>query len=102
MSKWTDPGKPWSTTDLPENRCPLCGYRVDAASAPGEASPNPGDSAVCMSCASVLVFDESLRLRKMSRDEFTGLHPESRKEISLIQRGIRMLDRRRLKGSYLR
>lgn len=94
---WTD-AKPWNSTDIPESRCPFCGYRSEAASAPGDKSPEPGHVAVCISCASVLVFNDDLLLRAMTQGEFADLHPDNRKEILLIQRGIRMLDRSRLKG----
>jgi len=99
MKAWTEP---WNTTDTPVSRCPFCGYRSEAASAPGDASPEPGHIAVCISCASVLMFDDSLQLRAMTQTEFADLHPDNRKEILLIQRGIRMLDRRRLKGHHFR
>ena len=99
---WTDPARPWNSTDIPESRCPFCGYRSETASAPGDKSPEPGHIAVCISCASVLVFNDDLRLRAMTQAEFADLHPDNRKEILLIQRGIRMLDRSKLKGSYLR
>jgi hypothetical protein len=98
MTNWTDP-KPWNSTDIPKNRCPFCGYLSEAASTPGDKSPEPGSIAVCMSCASVLVFDNDLLLRAMTQAEFADLHPDNRKEILLIQRGIRMLDRRKLKGN---
>jgi len=92
----------WTSTDIPKSRCPFCGYLSEEASAPGDASPKPGHVAVCISCASVLVFNDDLRLRAMTPTEFADLHPDSRDEISLIQRGIRMLDRRKLKGRHLR
>jgi len=98
MNEWTDP-QPWTTTGLPEDRCPMCDCRIEAASTPGKASPHPGDVSVCISCTSVLVFNDDLRLREMSRDEFANLHPENKSEILLVQRGIRMLDRRNLKGN---
>lgn len=98
MSDWTDPDKPWIDTLIPEDYCPFCGHKLDAASTPGGAIPNPDDISVCLSCASALRFDKSLRLRAMTQGEFADLHPDNRKEILLIQRGIRMLDRRRLKG----
>jgi len=94
---WTDPARPWNSTDIPKSRCPFCGYRSEAASTPGDKSPEPGHIAVCISCASVLMFNEDLRLRAMTQGEFADLHPDNRDEILLIQRGVRMLDRSKLK-----
>jgi hypothetical protein len=102
MTNWTDPSKPWITTPVPEDHCPFCGHKLDAASTPNGAIPNPGDVSICLSCASALVFDKNLRLQAMSQNEFADLHPDNQKEILLIQRGIRMLDRRNLKGHHLR
>jgi len=88
MSKWT-------STDLPSDNCPVCGYRVDAASTWQQASPSPGDLSVCIACASISRFDDRLRLRAMTQREIFDLHPDNRDELLLVQRGIRMLDRRR-------
>jgi hypothetical protein len=85
----------WTSTDLPPDHCPVCGYRIEAASAPQQASPSPGDLAVCMACASVSRFDNRLRLHEMTQRDIFDLHPDNRDEILLVQRGIRMLDRRR-------
>jgi len=92
----------WAETRLPADHCPLCGYKHDAASSPTGKTPSPGDLAVCMSCATALVFGEDLRLQAMTQDEFADLHPDERKEVLRFQRAIRMLDRRQLKGHHLR
>lgn len=95
MSEWTD-------TRLPADYCPLCGYKLDAASSPTKATPDPGDCSVCLSCASALVFGDNLRLRVMTTSEIADMHPDDRKKLREFQRAVRMLDRRKLKGNYLR
>ena len=92
----------WTSTDLSPDNCPVCGYRVEAASTPHQTTPSPGDITVCMACASVSRFDDDLRLRTMTQREIFDLHPDNQDEILLVQRGIRMLDRRKLKGYHLR
>ena len=85
----------WTSTGLPSDNCPVCGYRVEAASTPHRVAPFPGDLAVCIACASVSRFDDNLRLREMTQREIFDLHPANRDELLLVQRGIRMLDRRK-------
>ena len=84
-----------NSTDLPPDNCPVCGYRVEVASTPHRVAPSPGDLSVCIACASVARFDNSLRLREMTQREIFDLHPDNRDELLLVQRGIRMLDRRK-------
>lgn len=47
----------------PDNACPACGSRLDAATAVREdARPDPGDVSVCVYCAAILRFDRELYL----------------------------------------
>ncbi len=49
-------------TNTPLQRCPSCGYRMNAAThVRGEAVPRPGDLSLCWGCGTVLIFDEALR-----------------------------------------
>lgn len=55
----------FTTTRTPVNRCLVCGYEIDAAS-PTErpdATPKPGDIALCLKCAHVHIFADDLTLR---------------------------------------
>ena len=50
------------TFDTPLSLCPECGFRFDATSAmKGSVGPSPGDLSLCLSCGTLLLFDEQLR-----------------------------------------
>lgn len=59
--------------------CPECGAEVDAASeiGPDEATPEPGDLAVCLYCAGLGIYvereDGSLGIRLTTAEEKLGL-----------------------------
>ena len=58
-----------------ESRCPQCGYKLDAATkAYGEeASPEAGDTSVCLNCGQVLKYQADLTLRKATAAEIREL-----------------------------
>ena len=80
------------TTRLPISQCPYCGQRLDAASPAdhSDAVPAPGDFTVCIICASPLVFDRKLRVRKPKPGEV----PADCEGLDLVMRAVRSLDRR--------
>lgn len=82
---------PWIETQVPENLCPYCGKKLDAAS--GEGTPSPGDVSVCIECASPLMFTDELTLRVMTRAEFADLPPATRADLRRYQAAVRKLDR---------
>jgi hypothetical protein len=86
-------------TDLPVSHCPWCGYAMDAATNPndGATQPKPGDLSVCISCASVLVFNDDLTLRACSPAELAETSPDVMGRIERIQWAIRTTDRRGMK-----
>jgi hypothetical protein len=48
-----------------QDRCPKCGYDIDAASAIGKdptALPDEDDYSICLNCGALLQFDSLLRL----------------------------------------
>lgn len=58
----------------PDNACPVCGARLDAATAVRQdARPDPGDVSVCAYCASVLRFDRELYLYAPAKEEVRDL-----------------------------
>lgn len=79
-------------TRVPTCRCPYCDTLLDAATpAEGDAVPEPGDLSVCIKCASPLVFDGHLRLRKPYLGELASpSHPQ----LDVVMRAVRSLDRR--------
>lgn len=58
------------STDIPNQPCPDCGYRVEAATeTAGHASPSPGDASLCFGCNQIHIFGEGLILRKPTKEE---------------------------------
>lgn len=59
--------------------CPVCQETFDAAtSVIHHRAPEPGMPSVCMYCLSFLVFDEALRVQKLSEFGFLCLPPQIR------------------------
>jgi hypothetical protein len=81
---------------LPLSRCPWCDYLMDAATnlQDAEAVPAPGDVSVCLSCASVLVFNDDLTLRGFTPAEIAALPSDIKSQLERYQRAIREIDRR--------
>ena len=67
-------------TFTPQNHCPKCGYRTDAASvARGQHHrPNAGDISVCMNCGAITIFNDDLTLREPTGKELleASLNPD--------------------------
>lgn len=75
-----------TTTHLLGDYCPGCGKRIDAAtSIDGEASPTPGDVTVCAFCASVLMFEPGLSLRRVSDQELAQLPAAVRRQVHVLR-----------------
>ena len=83
----------WKGTEIPPSPCPFCDRPNDVASEATGHSPGPGDVAVCLSCASVLVFSEDMHQRAMTKDEWDGLDPEFRDRLRFYQSAVRSIDR---------
>ena len=70
------------TTRMPESRCPQCGRILTAATCvtdtEPEGMPEPGSGTVCIQCGTILVVDESLRLRLPSGKELIELAGDPR------------------------
>lgn len=82
------------------NRCPSCGYKLDAASSLDATAPRPvvGDLSLCGRCRTAFVFEQGkrgLRVRPMTRAEFHTLPGDTRE--SLLRHGLALaaLDHRR-------
>lgn len=61
-----------------EDKCPFCGYIINAATSPtGDQPPEPGDVSICFKCTSYVVFDDNLKLRCMTDDELLELPNET-------------------------
>ncbi len=81
-----------NVTILPDDRCPSCGYTLDACSmAPGNdrEAPSPGDISLCFGCGEVLYFDLSMHHQLFPRVRLDGLEPELLHIIRVGQEAIR-------------
>jgi hypothetical protein len=68
-----------TTTILPDDRCPACGYVLDACTGvPSNASerPSPGDVALCFGCGEVLYFDVQMKHQLFPKLRLEGLDLE--------------------------
>ena len=73
-------------------RCPFCGRRIDVATnAFGDATPTPGDFAVCIVCARVAVFEEGGTVRPPVPGELRAIPSETAAQLERVQRAIRQL-----------
>lgn len=75
-------------------KCPLCGHPADGASGiDHDHKPDPGDLAVCIGCASPLVYTDTFELRQMTEQEWNELHPDNKEQIRMAMATVRMIDR---------
>lgn len=73
---------------LKPSLCPRCGYMTDMASHPTDptARPKDGDFSVCLSCGGLLMFNEDLTLREVSKADFELLSPQHKQILEDIER----------------
>ena len=81
--------------------CPVCGYRVDAASPmTGQGGPKDGDAGLCLACASVNIYviaAGATALRLPTPEERTDLARDPDVQTA-VQRLISVRDRSRRAG----
>lgn len=86
-------------SEIPESKCPWCDHVLDRALDPnGDATPKPGDIAVCGACTSILQFDDNLMFSKVP-DEDISQYMDEHPELIEYQRIMREMDRTKL-GSF--
>jgi len=80
-------------TRIPEQKCPMCGKKLDATmeATEGKGAPEPGNYMICAGCASVLIFAEDNRFRPLTLEEAENLahDEEAREQITEAVRRIR-------------
>jgi DNA-directed RNA polymerase subunit RPC12/RpoP len=80
------------TTGTPNNLCPHCGHHIEAATSFEGKTPTP-DTAVslCISCGSILRFNQDLTVRLASVDEIEDLMSDAtaRRVVQRLQAEIR-------------
>jgi hypothetical protein len=74
-----------------QDECPYCGHKLDCATVAtgGEVRPRPGDISVCIQCASILSYDERLKLRAVDENEMGTLDADTYLEVARVQAAIR-------------
>jgi hypothetical protein len=57
---------------IEKQKCPHCGYLLDEADGltDPKAKPSPGDITLCVNCGEVCVFDDDMKLRVPTIDEY--------------------------------
>ena len=79
------------TSAIPEQECPCCGHRFNAATNDKLYSPKPYDISICINCASILQFDTELALHEIDIEKLYDLEEFSdneRIEIIRLQKYI--------------
>ena len=61
-------------------KCPRCGYRFEGQQVVGKdnATPNPGDFSVCLSCGFLSVFTDPVNVRPALQEDIDSLDQETR------------------------
>jgi ssRNA-specific RNase YbeY (16S rRNA maturation enzyme) len=76
------------------NFCPNCQKEVDAATPMGtNREPRVGDLAICINCASLLIYTRKMNLRLPNDKEARELNADYR--VNLAQTAVRLLIRER-------
>lgn len=73
-----------------KDTCPNCGTLLDSAtiSQGKQCKPVVGDLSVCIKCATLLEFDENLKLKRCLSEHFNRLDMDTKLQIKLIQTEI--------------
>lgn len=72
--------------------CPVCGEEMgEVTGVWHDNPPDPGDLAVCIYCAAVLVIEEGMTARPITTEEEEGLDNTERAELDAAQGLARML-----------
>lgn len=80
---------------LEKDKCPICGKELDSAtSAHGNDRPSPGDISICIYCATILRFDENLKLGEFPQEELIALPREVLTTINHIKNTILTLNKK--------
>jgi hypothetical protein len=63
------------STPIPATRGP-CGVNLNMATGLGGATPSPGDCTICITCDTILLFDDNLLLHRASKEEIETIPDE--------------------------
>ena len=71
--------------------CPHCGYDADGASGVGnDGGPSLGDMAICINCASILVYQDKT-LRVATEEEMNRLEPEEQAKVAVAVLAVKLI-----------
>lgn len=74
-------GEPHHTSEM---KCPNCGVTNDAASGLGHSDqPAPGDIAICIDCAAILIYTPFSTLRIATPDDLSSFPVEHQIKIAI-------------------
>lgn len=79
-----------TSTTVPTQHCPNCKSLLDAATdvTGAKATPQAGDVTICLSCATVLLFEEGLTVRETTQEDYAKLDYET---ASGVARGVALV-----------
>lgn len=88
-----------TTTELKEDHCPFCDYKVTAATeALGDHRPSSGDFSICLNCGAIAVFQDDLKLRRPTEKEAREIRQDKEiLEMQIVRSGIVLSDLRKRK-----
>lgn len=81
--------------NLEEDHCPKCGCLINASTGIEDENqmPSKGDISICIECASILEFNENLKLKLCSQETINRLDEDLLKVIIKARMYILNLDR---------
>ena len=81
--------------NLEEDHCPKCGCLINASTGIEDENqmPSKGDIYICIKCASILEFDENLKLKLCPQEKINGVDEDHLKVIIKTKMYVLNLDR---------
>jgi NAD-dependent SIR2 family protein deacetylase len=76
----------------PESTCPYCGKVTNGAAGP--EAPEPGAISICIGCYNLGIFDDDLKIRKPTVEEFAEIRtdPQVWQEIEMVRHLLKTTD----------
>jgi hypothetical protein len=59
--------------NIPQQKCPFCGYRMNRTSGIKDAKPKSGDISLCLKCMEISLFSEDFVLRQLTAKELIAI-----------------------------
>lgn len=78
---------------MPASQCPNCNALLDCATLPNQKHERPqsGDFTICLHCAEILVFTETLQLRRAEFKDFMEAPPTVHAMLTVMRDTARQL-----------